>query len=169
MFDGNEIKRSNSRLTIGAIGAIAAFVAAMFLGMSIGDYLKVPTMLSVEPHTVHFGAGAEAEVDSAMTTFGLGFMLLSVLAAIGAWHLIAGQPGRPEGYAAFAGWFVGALLVTLGGALLWRSLAPVRGDDWTYINMGNVIIVVVAAIAGTKLTNWLWARIKARRAVSPVG
>jgi hypothetical protein len=122
---------------------IAAFVAMQFVADFVGQSVGVPTMLDTDPYTVHYGRGAESEVSSITTTFGWGFNILSVLAAVFTWCLIQGKRGSREDVGFFIGWLVGAAILVLGGIPLWK------------LSSGSVP-VLVANILDLSLTAGAW-------------
>lgn len=149
-------RRTETRTVAAWIAAVIAFFAITAIASRTGDALRVPTSIYVGLHTVHFGAGAETETDTASTSYGLGTMLLSVLGAVAAWHLTAGQRFSPEARAHFLGWLTGAVIVTVGGVVLWKVLGPGRGSGgFALSNICNVILVAGAAFVGTQLTKRL--------------
>lgn len=156
-------ERSQARTIAAWVSAIATFAAVMVIALGFGDALRVPTSLYVGPHIIHYGAGAEAESDTAMTTYGLGAALLSILAGIAAWHLAAGQRFSPEARAHFLGWLTGAMIVAVGGVVLWKLLEQARGSGVLISNVVNAALVGLAAFAGTQLTKSLWRKIEAQR------
>ena len=156
-------ERSQTRVVAAWCAAIAAFVGVLFIAYGAGDVLRVPTSIYVGLHTQHFGRGAETETDTSMTTYGMGTMLLAILAGIAAWHLVAGQRFTPEARAHFLGWLTGAVIATVGGVLLWKLFHPVRGNGEFVFNVSNAALLGFSALAGTKLTANLWKRLDAQR------
>lgn len=148
-------EQSKIRTVTAWIAAIVAFFGVMIITFEAGDALRVPTSIYVGLHTVHFGAGAETEDDTAMTAYGVGTMLLSVLAGIAAWHLAAGQKFTPEARAQFLGWLTGAVIVTVGAVVLWKLFHPVRGGGGFVFNVSSAALLGLAAFAGTRLTKTL--------------
>jgi len=130
---------------------------------NVGETLRVPSSVYVGLHTVNFGAGAESESDTVQTTYGLGGMLLSILAAITAWHVVAGKRFSPEARAHFLGWLVGAVIVSVGGVVLWKLLEPAKGNGIVISNICNATLVGIAALVGVQLTKSLWRRIDVER------
>jgi hypothetical protein len=122
---------------------ITAFVAVQFVADFVGQAVGVPTMMDIDSYTVHYGRGAESEVSSITTTFGWGFNILSVLAAIFTWYLIQGKRGSREEEGFFIGWLVGAAILVLGGMPLWM------------FSSGSVP-VLVANILDLSLTAGAW-------------
>jgi hypothetical protein len=152
---------SQARNVAAWVAAIVTFFGVMLIADKAGDALRVPTSIYVGLHTVHLGAGAEDETDTVETTYGMGTMILSVLAGISVLHLVAGERFSPEARALFLGWLTGAVIVTIGSVVLWKLFHPVRGSGGFVFNGSNVALVGLAAFAGSQLAKSLER--KARR------
>jgi hypothetical protein len=128
---------------------IAAFVAVQLFADFVGRLAGVPTILDVDPYTVDYGRGAESEVSSITTTFGWGFNILSVLAAISAWHLIQGKRGSHENEGFFIGWLVGAAILIVGGIPLWKLSSG--GAPALVVNVLDLSLIAGAWYAGYRI------------------
>jgi hypothetical protein len=102
------------------IVTIAAFLGMQFVANFVGRLVGVPTILDVDPFTTHYGRGAQSEDSSITTTFGWGFSILSVLAAVAVWYLLNGKRGSREDEGFYISWLVGAVILVLGGIPLWK-------------------------------------------------
>ncbi len=99
---------------------------------------------------MHFGAGAETEIDTAATTYDFGTMLLSVLAGMGAWHRVAGERFSLEARAQFVGWLTGAVILTVGAVVLWKLFHPVRDSGGFVFNENSAVLLGICLILLSK-------------------
>jgi hypothetical protein len=138
--------------------AILTFFMVEFVASLIGGAIGVPTMIDVDPYTVHYGRGAEDERSSLTTAYGWGIHVLAVLAATAVWHLLMGKQLSGDARAQFKGFLLGGALVTFGGIPLWRLFSRAEGFVSIIGNLLELGLLAGAIFAGVQLTNSLKAK-----------
>lgn len=102
------------------IAVIAVVFGVQIFGSVVGGVVGVPMTIDVDPYTIRYGRGAEAERDSVTSAFGWGFNILSIVAAVAVWYLLNGKRGSKEDEGFFCGWLVGGLILVLLGIPRWH-------------------------------------------------
>lgn len=136
--------------------AVAAVVCVQFWAVILGGKVGVPVSMDIEPYFyyTHF---AEHEVSSIVSTYGWGMNLLSVLAAVLAWHFVQKKRFTPEGRVQFLGFLLGGVVLIVGGVPLWKAFANSEGltDLGQFLELG---LFGAAFYAGYKLIGHLRER-----------
>ena len=135
--------------------AIATFIGFEIVASFIGATIGVPVSLDVDPYTVHYGRGAEAELSSITTAYGWGIHVLALLAATAVWHLAMGKELSAAARAQFKGVLLAAVITTAGGIPLWLLF---RHADGLASIVGNVLelgLLAGSIFAGVQLTKHL--------------
>jgi hypothetical protein len=135
--------------------AVATFVGFEVVASFIGGKIGVPTMLDVDPYTVHYGRGAEDERSSITTAYGWGIHVLAVLAATAVWHRAMGKQLSAAARAQFKGFLLGGALLTFGGIPLWRLFNRAEGSASIIGNVLELGLLAGSIFAGVQLTKRL--------------
>jgi hypothetical protein len=146
----------DKRRTVAAwVLATATLAGFEFVASFIGGKIGVPSMIDVDPYTIHYGRGVEEERSSITTAYGWGIQVLAVLAAIAVWHHVEGKQLSTRARAQFKGFLLGAVLVTLGGIPLWCLFNRADGFVSIISNLLELGLLAGSIFAGVQLTKRL--------------
>jgi hypothetical protein len=132
--------------------AVATFVVFELIASFVGGRIGVPISLDVDPYTVHYGRGAEDELDSITTAYGWGIHVLGILAAVAVWNLVQGKQPAPTARAQFKGFVLGAAIMVVGGIPLWLIFNQTNGFITVVGNLLELGLAAGSIFAGIQLT-----------------